>query len=65
MDRHSDIRTMLAAISIDDVIKLRELAIQTGLVRLQQDADNELRRRSVPEIESRMRPYRATLRRVP
>lgn len=66
MDRptNHDVRVMLAAINITDVLKLREVAVQAGLTRLVKAADNELRRRSTPEIESRVRPYRTTLHRI-
>lgn len=67
MDRpptNHDVRVMFAAINITDVLKLREVAAQAGLARLVHAADNELRRRSEPEIEDRLKPYRATLRRI-
>ena len=67
MDRPANptTRRLLAVATMEELLRLREVAWQAGLLNLSRAAAVELRERTASDLETRLRPYRATLRRIP
>lgn len=45
---HRDVQAMLGIVPIEQVLRIREIAVQAGLERLADACGDEIRRRSVP-----------------